>query len=94
VSHSLQHYNLLFADIEIDMVQLVEGTTYFVTITACNTADLCSSATSDGFVVDSTPPLPGHVIDGNLADDMNYQGSRYSQHFLPNNRLNTDQMIA
>ncbi|XP_053398947.1 uncharacterized protein LOC128556937 [Mercenaria mercenaria] len=63
-------------DIEYTHLQLSEGLHYYVTVTACNTANLCSSVTSDGFVVDSTPPLKGRVIDGLLETDEQYQSSR------------------
>lgn len=70
----------IITDIEIDMVHLVEGMRYYTTITACNMADLCISATSDGFVVDSTPPNAGVVIDGVLDKDVNYQASRFDSY--------------
>ncbi|XP_053398434.1 uncharacterized protein LOC128556766 [Mercenaria mercenaria] len=63
-------------DIEFTFLQLSEGLHYYVTVTACNTANLCSSATSDGFVVDSTPPVQGIVTDGPLETELQYQGSR------------------
>ena len=57
-------------------LHLAEGIKYFVTVTACNTADLCSSATSDGFIVDTTPPIKGYVLDGTLSKDIQYQSAR------------------
>ncbi|XP_060604506.1 uncharacterized protein LOC132757271 [Ruditapes philippinarum] len=65
-----------FAGIEFTFLQLSEGLHYYVTVTACNTAGLCSSATSDGFVVDSTPPIRGIVTDGPFETELQYQASR------------------
>ncbi|XP_060580924.1 uncharacterized protein LOC132737608 [Ruditapes philippinarum] len=63
-------------DIGFTFLQLSEGFHYFVTVTACNTAKLCSDASSDGFIVDSTPPVKGIVNDGLLDYDIQYQSSR------------------
>ncbi|XP_053400999.1 uncharacterized protein LOC128557566 [Mercenaria mercenaria] len=63
-------------DIELTYLQLSEGLHYYVTVAACNTANLCSSVASDGFVVDSTPPVKGKVTDGPRDTDEQYQGSR------------------
>ncbi|XP_046345841.2 uncharacterized protein LOC124126446 [Haliotis rufescens] len=53
-----------------------EGIKYHVTVTACNKAGLCSSATSDGVILDQSPPVPGSVMDGTLDRDSQYQASR------------------
>ncbi|XP_053390115.1 uncharacterized protein LOC123523221, partial [Mercenaria mercenaria] len=66
----------MISDIKFTYLQLSEGLHYFVTVTACNTANLCSSVSSDGFVVDSTPPVKGIVIDGPFDTDVQYQASR------------------
>ncbi|XP_071084119.1 uncharacterized protein [Haliotis cracherodii] len=53
------------------------GVKYFTTVTACNTADLCSSSsTSDGVVLDSSPPVSGTVQDGTGDVDIQFQASR------------------
>ena len=71
-------FSLLFLlGITIDHLHLREGNTYYVSITACNYADLCSTATSDGVLVDTSPPVPGKVIDGIGNTDIRYQSSRY-----------------
>ncbi|XP_038050540.1 uncharacterized protein LOC119723761 [Patiria miniata] len=58
-------------------LNLVAGLTYFLTVTACNAADLCTSKTSDGVMVDDSPPVPGRVYDGGPGSgDINYQSSR------------------
>ena len=52
------------------------GLTYYVTVTACNAADLCTSVTSDGVVVDDSPPLPGRVYDGRPGSgDISFQST-------------------
>ncbi|XP_069134359.1 uncharacterized protein [Argopecten irradians] len=45
----------------------IPGMTYYCTVQACNGAGLCTSVSSNGFITDNSPPLPGivHVgIDG------------------------------
>jgi hypothetical protein len=41
------------------------------------TADLCSSVTSDGVIIDSSPPTVGVVQDGVEVYDTHYQSMRY-----------------
>lgn len=69
---------MIFLDITIDHLQLRDGTTYYVTITACNVADMFTLVTSDGVSVDSSPPVAGKVIDGAGDKDIRYQASRYN----------------
>ena len=46
-------------------------------MTACNAADLCTSVTSDGVLIDDSPPLVGRVYDGSPgAGDISFQSSR------------------
>ncbi|XP_046561789.1 uncharacterized protein LOC124270793 [Haliotis rubra] len=53
------------------------GVKYFTTVTACNTAGLCSSSsTSDGVILDSSPPVPGTVQDGTGDMDIQFQATR------------------
>ena len=63
-------------EIEIRHLQLRDGMTYYVSVTACNVAGLCTTATSDGILIDSSPPVPGRVIDGTGNKDIRYQASR------------------
>lgn len=58
------------------MLNLAEGVKYYTTVKACNSANLCSSATSDGFLVDKSRPLAGRVMDGLGGRDNQYQASR------------------
>ncbi|XP_052082402.1 uncharacterized protein LOC127720030 [Mytilus californianus] len=57
-------------------INLAIGKIYYTTVTACNTADLCSSVTSDGFIIDNSPPNIGKVKDGADYIDINYQSLR------------------
>nr|XP_034332757.1 uncharacterized protein LOC105327902 isoform X2 [Crassostrea gigas] len=66
----------LVNEIEVDYVHIGPGLTYFTTVTACNTADLCTSAISDGVIVDNSPPNVGVVIDGTSSEDIEYQSIR------------------
>ncbi|XP_070570802.1 uncharacterized protein [Ptychodera flava] len=59
-------------------LNLQPGFKYYVTVTACNAADLCTTVTSDGIVVDNSPPIAGMVYDGVSDGDINYQASRTS----------------
>ncbi|XP_064643194.1 uncharacterized protein LOC135497317 isoform X2 [Lineus longissimus] len=59
-------------------VALRQGLTYYVTVTACNGVGLCSSASSDGVLIDSSPPISGLVHDGVGLFDIDYQNSRAS----------------
>ncbi|XP_022103295.1 uncharacterized protein LOC110986023 [Acanthaster planci] len=72
-----QHVGL-YTDVVAENLNLVPGLTYYVTVTACNAAGLCTSVTSDGVMVDDSPPLPGKVYDGGPgSDDISYQSSRF-----------------
>ncbi|XP_066300263.1 uncharacterized protein [Branchiostoma lanceolatum] len=58
-----------------DGLTLFPGKTYYVTVTACNAADLCTSVTSDGVIPDNSPPVAGRVMDGTLGSDVKYQAT-------------------
>ncbi|KAK3083351.1 hypothetical protein FSP39_020593 [Pinctada imbricata] len=62
-------------DFKLTKFNLAFGVIYYTTVSACNTADLCSSTTSDGVMIDVSPPSPGRVFDGMSTDDIEYQGS-------------------
>ncbi|XP_022103276.1 uncharacterized protein LOC110986013 isoform X2 [Acanthaster planci] len=64
-------------DVVAENLNLVPGLTYYVTATACNAADLCTSVTSDGVIVDDSPPVAGQVYDGGPGGgDISCQSSR------------------
>ncbi|XP_067684738.1 uncharacterized protein [Haliotis asinina] len=63
-------------DVRFYDVSFKHGVTYYVTVTACNMAGLCTMATSDGVVLDVTAPRTGNVIDGTRDEDIQYQASR------------------
>ncbi|XP_078321865.1 uncharacterized protein LOC111103999 isoform X3 [Crassostrea virginica] len=60
-------------EVEVHYVHIGSGLTYFSRVTACNTADLCTSAVSDGVTIDNSPPNVGVVTDGTSSDDIEYQ---------------------
>ncbi|KAL5006990.1 hypothetical protein ScPMuIL_015796 [Solemya velum] len=62
----------------VDHIVLSAGLTYYVTVMCCNTADLCTTMTSDGVTVDKSPPSPGRVLDGTEEIDIQYQASNDS----------------
>ncbi|XP_052707847.1 uncharacterized protein LOC128183063 isoform X2 [Crassostrea angulata] len=66
----------LVNEIEVDYVHIGPGLTYFTTVSACNTADMCTSAISDGVIFDNSPPNVGLVIDGTSSEDVEYQSIR------------------
>ena len=45
-------------------LRLAVGTKYHFTVRCCNAVGLCSQGSSDGVVVDPTPPVPGRVWTG------------------------------
>jgi len=53
-------------------LHLYDGMVLTVTVEACNHAGLCARKTSDGFVVDGTPPIAGIVLDGYAGLDAAY----------------------
>ena len=46
---------------------------YYVTVVACNYAGLCTAKSSDGVLVDTTPPILHYVRDGLVGPDLDYQ---------------------
>ena len=53
------------------------GETYFITVEACNGASLCHSMSSDGVLLDDSPPIPGLVKVGSNSEHQTYISSRY-----------------
>ncbi|CAG2233138.1 unnamed protein product [Mytilus edulis] len=54
-------------------IHLGTGLRYYTTVTACNTADMCTTVTSDGVIIDNSPPIAGTVQDGTGFYDTEYQ---------------------
>jgi hypothetical protein len=48
---------------------------YYVTVLACNYAGLCTARSSDGVLVDTTPPVIRYVRDGLIGPDIDFQVS-------------------
>ena len=68
---------LLVTDAEATDLSLKAGFTYYVTVTSCNAADLCTSVNSDGILIDDTPPTRGRVRDGSPeSGELDYQSSQ------------------
>ena len=65
--------NFPIVEVEVDYVHIGSGLTYYTKVTACNTANLCTSVVSDGVTVDNSPPNGGVVTDGTSSDDIEYQ---------------------
>ncbi|XP_033124572.1 uncharacterized protein LOC117122905, partial [Anneissia japonica] len=63
-------------DAMADYLDLIAGFTYYPTVTACDAVDLCTEVTSDGVLVDNSPPVAGFVFDGSSGADINFQNSR------------------
>ena len=57
--------------------ELEDGVTYYVTVRAWNGAGEYVQSVSDGVMVDTVPPTPGQVWDGDggLVEDVSYQAS-------------------
>ena len=48
---------------------------YYVTVLVCNYAGLCTAKSSDGVLVDTTPPILHYVRDGLVGPDIDFQVS-------------------
>ena len=46
---------------------------YYVTVLTCNYAGLCTAVSSDGVLVDTTPPILHYVRDGLVGPDIDFQ---------------------
>ena len=63
-------------EIKVNHLKLKDGIRYYGTVSACSIAGLCSSASSDGVLIDSKPPHIAKVIDGQKPYDVDYQSFR------------------
>ncbi|XP_069118470.1 uncharacterized protein [Argopecten irradians] len=57
-------------------VHLEQGVAYYVTVQACNTGEMCTDVTSNGVLVDHSPPIPGQVLVGRADSHQHYIGQR------------------
>ncbi|XP_063415906.1 uncharacterized protein LOC134697555 [Mytilus trossulus] len=60
----------------LENTHLGTGLRYYTTVTACNTAEMCTTVTSDGVIIDNSPPTPGTVQDGTGYYDTEYQSMK------------------
>ncbi|KAK3101031.1 hypothetical protein FSP39_000383, partial [Pinctada imbricata] len=63
----------MVTELNLTEVHFGAGLTYYTTVKACNTADMCTSVTSDGVIMDISPPTMGVVQDGTTSNDIEYQ---------------------
>ncbi|KAK7493733.1 hypothetical protein BaRGS_00015062 [Batillaria attramentaria] len=64
----------------ISTTSLEQGTPYYATVRAVNSAGLMTTATSDGFTVDVTPPVAGVVFNTHGHTNRHAQSSTTSMH--------------
>ncbi|XP_055997828.1 uncharacterized protein LOC125647098 [Ostrea edulis] len=60
----------------LEQVHFGAGLTYYTSLTACNTAELCTTVLTDGVIMDNSPPSFGLVMDGTRDRDTEYQSIR------------------
>ena len=65
-------HNGLTTSGKVGNLNLKDGWRVYVTVRACNRADACSNVTSNGVVIDRSPPLSGVVLDGFGGIDLKY----------------------
>ncbi|XP_062576068.1 uncharacterized protein LOC134237945 [Saccostrea cucullata] len=66
----------LVKEMTVDYVHFGSGLTYYTSVTACNTAEFCTTAYSDGVIMDNSPPNVGVVTDGTSSNDKEHQSIR------------------
>ena len=59
----------------VNGLSLQHNDTYYVSVLACNYAGLCTARSSDGVLVDTTPPVVHYVRDGLIGPDIDFQVS-------------------
>ena len=70
------NYALLLLGAKVESISLATGVRYYSVVRACNRAGLCVTTSSDGFLVDISPPIAGIVWDGFSAIDQDFQSYR------------------
>ena len=66
----------IVSSFRLDHVHFGAGLTYYTSLTACNTAELCTTVGTDGVMMDNSPPSVGLVMDGSRDHDTEYQSIR------------------
>ncbi|XP_078334035.1 uncharacterized protein LOC111124258 [Crassostrea virginica] len=66
----------IVSSLRLDHVHFGAGLTYYTSLTACNTAELCTTVGTDGVMMDNSPPSVGLVMDGSRDHDTEYQSIR------------------
>ena len=66
----------IVSSLRLDHVHFGAGLTYYTSLTACNTAELCTTVETDGVMMDNSPPSVGLVMDGSRDHDTEYQSIR------------------
>nr|XP_034314147.1 uncharacterized protein LOC105348718 isoform X1 [Crassostrea gigas] len=66
----------IVSSFKLDHVHFGVGLTYYTSLTACNTADYCTTVMTDGVMMDNSPPSMGLVMDGTREHDTEYQSIR------------------
>ena len=61
------------SEVTWDHAPLRHDIRYYTTVTACNAVGQCNQATSDGVMIDVTPPVAGPVWDGTGDEDIAFQ---------------------
>ena len=56
-------------------LSLQHNDSYYVTVLVCNYAGLCTAKSSDGVMIDITPPIINYVRDGLMGPDIDFQVS-------------------
>ncbi|WAR31807.1 hypothetical protein MAR_034349, partial [Mya arenaria] len=79
---SMTKYYSDTVNIDLHDSNILEGHQYFILVQAINRADIPSAIVSKQFILDRTPPIGGHVLDGNWESkvDLDYQSDIYTIH--------------
>ncbi|KAH3709959.1 hypothetical protein DPMN_069425 [Dreissena polymorpha] len=82
-------------NVEWNLSHLIDGHPYYIIVQAVNRAGLLSKPVSLRFIVDRTPPINGHVLDGIVAEkDVDFQADIDVIHASWRNFYDTESDIA
>lgn len=71
----MRHSHAFVTEATREGLSLKDGVMYYATVRACNLAGLCVTVTSNGAIVDGSPPIPGMVLDGLEGTNVQFQAS-------------------